>query len=198
MDDRRDAVMERLTSAYARGIIDVEEFERRAAEVAGSAVGDDLKRLVADLPRDPEEAPPPPAAGRGTPRAAERAASASFRVNPGPSPARGEIVALFSSSQRVGRWTAPRRLEAIGLFGSCHVDLRDADIPADGMKIEAVGIFGSVGVIVPEGVEVRVSSVAVFGSSGGGDRAGEPGAPVVEIEAVGIFGSAGVVVKPRD
>uniref|UniRef100_UPI0026EC23E0 LiaF domain-containing protein n=1 Tax=Gracilinema caldarium TaxID=215591 RepID=UPI0026EC23E0 len=92
--------------------------------------------------------------------------------------------------------TLPKRLDSVAILGSCLIDLRQADIPPQGGRIEAVGIFGSVQILVPPGLNVRVNGVSILGStSGNGDIVGDPAAPWVEIEAVAIFGSVEVKVS---
>ena len=199
----RDSIIDTLTAAFSDGSLPMEEFERRVELANRTDTADALRALVEDLPRPAADAPPLPArTGRSV--ATRRTAvagrpSLAYLENPGPSPGQGEIVSIFSSNRRVGRWTAPLKLEIESIFGSGYVDLREALIPREGMRIEAVGIFGSTSIVVPEGVNVRVESTTIFGSVTGGEiRAEDPSAPTIVIEAVAIFGSVGVQVKSRE
>jgi hypothetical protein len=188
MVDERESTIQRLTEAFANGILPMEEFERRVELANRTAEREALRLIAADLPLAREDRQP----------ARAKSNSGAYLVNSGRVPEKDEVVSLFSSVQRVGNWTAPHKLDAVALFGSSHIDLRNALIPREGMHIDSVGIFGSVTIIVPEGVNVHVKNVAIFGSAaGGGTQIEDEDAPTIEIEAVGIFGSASVQIKRR-
>ena len=188
-ENERERVIDRLTAAYASNALTVEEFERRVESANKSDDAARLRELLTDLPRETADAPPVPAR-------ADR--DAAYLINRGRVPKKDEFAAIFSSAERVGTWTAALRFEAAAIFGSGHIDLRNALIPREGMKIEAAGIFGSLSIVVPEGVNLRVRNFSIFGSAtGGGSVPGDPDAPTIEIEAVGIFGSCAVKVSRR-
>lgn len=196
MEDQKERAIDRLTSAYAASRISMEEFERRAELVSQAENEAELRRLVEDVPREATHAPSVPTFRDPIERRAD--ASAGYLVNRGKAPKKDEFAALFSTAERVGTWTAARHFEAAAIFGTGLVDLRDAIIPREGMKIEAAGIFGSLVITVPRGVNVRVKDFALFGSvSGGGERFGDDDGPLIEIEAVGIFGSCTVKYESR-
>jgi hypothetical protein len=187
--EKREATIERLTAAFTEGLLPMEEFERRVELANRTEESEALRSLTADLPRVQGDRPP---------ERTKRNSTGTYLINEGKAPTKDEVVSIFSSVQRTGNWAAPRKLDAVALFGSSHVDLRDALLPRDGIKIDAVAIFGSVSIIVPEGVNLRVRNVAIFGSAGGGgNRLEDEDAPTIEIEAVGIFGSANVLIKRR-
>lgn len=191
----RDEAVERLTKAFSAGTIDMDEFERRVDQ-AQTADEMELRRLLRDLDRDAGPSSSP--AGRRPRTDPAPGATESFIVNEGRVPRKGEFAAIFSSAERRGSWTAPQKLDAAAIFGSGHLDLREARLPARGMRIAAAAIFGSLGVIVPEGVNVRIRGFSIFGSSSGSDEIFvRDGAPWIEIEAVAIFGSCGVQIRPR-
>ncbi len=173
----------------------MEEFERRVELANRTDSADALRALITDLPRHVSDSPPAPA-----PAPARTSGTVpAYLENPGRPPAQDELISIFSTNHRVGRWTASRKMEVTSIFGSGNVDLREAMIPRGGIKIEAVGIFGSTTIVVPEGVNVRVQRVTIFGSvSDGGNRIENPSAPTLEIEAIGIFGSVNILVKARE
>ena len=82
--------------------------------------------------------------------------------------------------------------ELTAIFGGVQCDLSRAIIEKD-CKINATAIFGGVDIIVPRGVNVKVSSTNIFG--GTSDECDKtPDAPVtIYIEAVSVFG--GVDIK---
>lgn len=183
MKNVKDRVIDGLTAAYAADAISVEEYERRVGLVASSRDGAEAESALADLPTEfrslPQERPE------------------TERV-PAPRKRHGEILAIFASVERGGRWTPSPILEASVVFGSAFVDFREADLPREGVRLEANAVFGSLVVVVPEDVNVHVRSNAVFGSSSGGvDRYVGDSAPTLDIEANAIFGNCEVKVARR-
>ena len=105
---------------------------------------------------------------------------------------------MFGNESRKGRWRVPERLSARSIFGDCHVELQDATVTAPVTTIAARATFGAVTIVVPEGVEVRLTGHAVFGTKESrvrGDPA--PGAPVIEVRASAIFGAVNVRTPRR-
>jgi len=194
----RELAIDKLTEAFSSGHLAMEEYERRV-DLAQGADEATLRALLADVEGDPAASPVnAPSIREEAPVSPGVLDKGSYRVNVGEAPLKGEMAAIFASNGRKGRWLAPRRFDAAAIFGSGSVDLREAAIPAEGMRIQAAAVFGSLGIIVPEGIRVRVTSAAIFGSAGGVDEDfGDAEAPLVEINVAAIFGSCGVQVKPR-
>ncbi|MGH3321825.1 MAG: DUF1707 SHOCT-like domain-containing protein [Streptosporangiaceae bacterium] len=91
-------------------------------------------------------------------------------------------VAFFGSEERRGRWVVPTRQPALSVCGNVVLDLREALLQRRELVIDATAICGGIEVIVPEGVEVRMSGKAVLGGKSSKVRGPvEPGGPVVEI-----------------
>lgn len=219
----RDRTIDALTSAFAAGELSMDEFEKRVETANRSDDEATLRRLLADLPRFAGDDRGQVSSANYTVSASSAAGTASTNSTTGADNtawsrdwkqyadsmkdryrhARGyeyrrkaDQVAIFSSSRRIGRWTLPKRLDSVAIFGSCLIDMRQADISPEGGHIEAVGLFGSVQILVPPGLNVRVNGVSIFGSAtGSGDIIGDSAAPWVEIEAVAIFGSVEVKVS---
>jgi hypothetical protein len=75
------------------------------------------------------------------------------------------LSAMFGSTKREGRWTAPMSLDIECIVGEVHVDLRDATFGADLLEIHADVYLGEVVITVPSGTEVRNECANVLGSS---------------------------------
>ncbi len=74
-------------------------------------------------------------------------------------------------------------------FGECKLELQDASLHARVTVLDVKAVFGSVEIVVPEGVEVRLSGMSLFGSrSCRVERDTPSGAPVVEVRGSAIFG----------
>ncbi len=86
-----------------------------------------------------------------------------------------------------------RGCELTATFGGVKCDLREAILTADA-AIKATAIFGGIDIIVPEGVNVKVSSNSIFGGvSNKSETASLPDAPTIYINALCMFG--GVEIK---
>jgi hypothetical protein len=178
----RDAVVEELTGQFANDRITMEEFERRveAANSARTRVG--LESLIADLAPLPSKKPQ---------KVAEE--NLPYRVNRGTVPDASASVAIFSGTERRGAWVAPKNFVALSIFGGSKIDLREAELPPDGMAIDVLCLFGGTDIIIPEGVNIVVQGFGLFG--GFSRRAPErhyPGAPTITVRGLALFGGAEV------
>lgn len=170
-DADRDAAVERLAAAAGDGRLSLEEYSGRTDRALAARTRGDLEGLTRDLAPTAQSAP-----AAGTAR----------------------LLAVFGNETRKGRWRVPERLAARSVFGDCHVELQDASVTAPVTSIAAQAIFGAVTIVVPEGVEVRLSGWAVFGTKESRVR-GEPapGAPVIEVHASVLFGAVNVRTPRR-
>lgn len=78
-----------------------------------------------------------------------------------------QMTAFLGRSRRLGLWQIPPKSTVFALFGSCHLDMRQAyaDKELEQVKMKVTSIFGGVEIIVPDGVEVRPSGAAFLASS---------------------------------
>jgi hypothetical protein len=117
----------------------------------------------------------------------------------GNAPERGEAVAIFGGTRRVGAWSVPRHLHVTAFFGGVELDLRTARLPPGPIDLDVTATFGGVQVIVPPTLAVE--------SARHGDLSAvlsrwivprphpDPDVPVVRIRGRAIFG--GVSVETR-
>lgn len=178
-DADRDRYAVVLQEAYAQGRLTRVEYDERLDAVLNAKTYSELEPLVADLPAENLPVPRPP-------HAAVPVAS------PGP-----PMVAVFSTVERKGVWSLPEDNNAVAVFGTVELDLRQAQLQARDTVIRAYAIFGSVEVVVPPAMTVLVDGVGVFGDF---KRAGEQAAPVadapvVRVSGLALFGSVAVKVK---
>ena len=137
---QRETVVERLSSAFAHDVIEVDEFERRVEEAYRAATRGDLVRLTADLP---------PSASQVTGVAAARASAES----PAPLPVR--VKGLFSSIERGGYVAVPPRMEIVAHFASIELDLRNAWFLPGVTELEIRAVMGNVEIQLPPDVEIE-------------------------------------------
>ncbi|MFI9807214.1 DUF1707 domain-containing protein [Streptomyces sp. NPDC052301] len=184
-DADRDRVADILREALAEGRLTAEEHAERVEGVLHAKTVGELEVFIQDLP-----------AAHQRPAAAY--APAPPRPTPGAVPAEADanVVAVFSSAVRRGRWRAGRRLHAYSIFGSVEIDLSEAIFEYQQVVIKAVSVFGDIQIRVPENVSLRGTGGGVLGNfevdtldSVEGD------APVVYVDGWAVLGN--VEARPR-
>jgi hypothetical protein len=162
--DRDDAVVA-LREHLAEGRLTLEEFAARAERALAARTLDELRSVASDLPTAVQRSRRPPA-----------------RIT----------IAVFSNTQRTGRWRLGRFSSAFVLFGDGDVDLRQAVLDGAGATITAFVLFGNVDFYVPEALEVDFGGVTVFGHrrEWGRDASAHVDAPLVRIRVFSLFGTS--------
>ncbi|MFG3495112.1 DUF1707 domain-containing protein [Streptomyces sp. NPDC047928] len=181
-DADRDRIADILRDALAEGRIDADEHAERIDAVYRAKTVGELEPLVQDLPAA--------RTGSGEP-------ARSYAYGPDePTGPTENLVAVFSSSTRRGRWRIGRRTSAFSLFGSVEIDLTEAVFAQRLTTINAASIFGNVEVRVPENITLRGSGTGVFGNFEVVTlEASDPEAPVVVVNGYAVFGN--VEAKPK-
>ena len=175
-DSEREATVAHLREAAAEGRLDVEELVDRIDAAYTATTRAELEPLTADLPEPNGAAYAAPAERRAT----------SF------------VLSIFGGSDRAGRWRVAERVRVVNIFGGADLDLREATLAAPDVRLTVISVFGGSDVIVPEGINVELSSFALFGGDQlklGGAQA-VPGAPTVHVRCVSVFGGTDVSTKP--
>ncbi|WNF29283.1 DUF1707 domain-containing protein [Streptomyces sp. C11-1] len=183
-DADRDRIADILREAMAEGRLTADEHAERVDLVYRAKTVGELQPLVRDLP-----ASSAPAAERPGPR--------PYSYGPeAPDGPADNLVAVFSSSVRKGRWRVGGRTNAFALFGSVEIDLTEALFGQRFTVINATSIFGSVEIRVPENISLRGNGTGVFGSFEVKTlESADPEAPVVVVNGYSVFGS--VEAKPK-
>ncbi|MEU8503237.1 DUF1707 domain-containing protein [Streptomyces brevispora] len=181
-DADRDRIADILREAMAEGRLTAEEHGERVDAVYRAKTVGELEPLVRDLP---------------APGGAARPATAPYAYGPeAPAGPADNLIAVFSSSTRRGRWRVGGRTNAFSLFGSVEIDLTEALFGQRLTVINATSIFGSVEIRVPENISLRGSGTGIFGSFEVVTlESGDPEAPVVVVNGFSVFGS--VEAKPK-
>ncbi|MER5260037.1 DUF1707 domain-containing protein [Streptomyces sp. NPDC002855] len=186
-DADRDRTADILREALAEGRLTAEEHGERIDGVYRAKTMGELEPLVSDLPAaggaaypagTPEPAPSRPSDGVVPPVADEN------------------LVAVFSSSVRKGRWRVGRRTHAYAIFGNVEIDLSEAIFEQRQVVIKAVAIFGNVEIRVPENVSLRGSGAGVLGNFEVDTLDSvEQDAPVVFVDGYAVLGN--IEAKPK-
>jgi len=185
-DADRDRIADILREALAEGRLTADEHAERVDGVLGAKTVGELERFVRDLPAFQS---------RSTSSAY---ASTSDRPAPGAIPADPDenVVAVFSSSVRRGRWRPGRRMHAYAIFGSVEIDLSEAMFEHRQVMIKAISVFGNVEIRVPENVSLRGTGGGVLGNFEVYPRESEErDAPVVYVDGFAVLGK--VEAKPK-
>jgi hypothetical protein len=169
-DAERERTVERLGAAAAEGRLTLEELSERVTAAYEARTQDELDALVRDLPAEPGAQP------------AARRRPTRF------------LFSLFGSTEREGRLRVRRRVTCLTAFGNIDLDLRQATLEGDVIRIVAIGAFAALDVYVPEGVEVDFRGLALLGHARarGDDPPPRPGTPLVRVTALSLW--AGVDV----
>jgi hypothetical protein len=173
-DTDRDRVVAMLAEALADGRLDAEEHAERTRVALSARTLGELAGLTADLAA-PSLQP--------------------LRVDGGM-----VIAGLFGNEVRDGRWVVPESLTVSAVFGEVTVDFREALLQSPHVTLYATVIGGRLRMIVPEGVEVVVSSRAGFGRLRGATAIAIPRdstRPVIEVRAFSVAGDIQVRTPPR-
>jgi hypothetical protein len=136
---RRDEVIDLLTDAFARDLLDTAEYEYRVGQA--NAV-DDLARLnslVADLTKTRERS-----------------------LQKYPSPGSMDLSAVFSTQHFDGDWLTNEHVKLRTFMGSVVCDFR-RPVLGPLTRVEIRAIMGEVKIIVPKGVRIQVNINPILG-----------------------------------
>jgi hypothetical protein len=157
-DSDRERVIALLGEALADGRLAHEEYsERMPLALAARTLGD-LAVLTTDLAA-PEHQP--------------------VQLNGGE-----PVAALFTTTDRRGRWVVPAAMTCYAAFGEVVLDLREAILQERHVVITVYALFGKVRIIVPPGVEVVMNGTDILGRQRGGTAKRVPTSsevPVIEV-----------------
>ncbi|MGW6540055.1 DUF1707 SHOCT-like domain-containing protein [Streptomyces sp. NPDC055051] len=184
-DADRDRIADILAEALAEGRLDAEEHAERVEAVYRAKTVGELEPIVRDLPA----AGGAPSAPRAEP------APAAY----GPEDAEGnadQLLAVFSSTTRKGRWRVARRTNAFAIFGNIEIDLTEAIFAQPLTTINATSIFGNVEIRVPENISLRGSGTGILGNFEVTTLEGvDPQAPLVVVNGYALLGN--VEARPK-
>ncbi|MET8635391.1 DUF1707 domain-containing protein [Streptomyces sp. NPDC057746] len=184
-DADRDRIADILRDALAEGRLTAEEHAERVEGVLNAKTVGELDLFVRDLPA---------AHARRT----GTAYAPPGRPAPGTVPTEPDanVVAVFSSAIRKGRWRPGRRLHAYAIFGSVEIDLSEAIFEYQQVVIKAISVFGDVTIRVPENITLRGTGGAVLGNFEVSPLdSGEQNAPVVHVDGLAVLGN--VEARPK-
>jgi hypothetical protein len=197
LDLERERVVQELCSAYAHDQLTTGELETRLDQAYKSTDRGELATLLMGIPAvhlpvpAPRYAPPPTYAP--APRSPARPApDARGRALP---PDEARFVSVFSEIKKVGAWVVKPRITARTIFGSIHLDMREAEIPMQGVDIDIDATLAEAIIILPPGVGADVDCSSILGTVEDKTKPALPGAPRVRVRGGAVMASITVVTK---
>ncbi|WP_128379642.1 DUF1707 SHOCT-like domain-containing protein [Streptomyces cavernae] len=180
-DADRDRIADILRDALAEGRLTAEEHAERVEGVLRAKTVGELEPFIRDLPAAtaPPAYTPPPTRPTGIPAVVD-----------------DNVVAVFSSASRKGRWRVGRRTHVYSIFGSVEIDLSEAIFEYQQVVIKAISVFGNVEIRVPENVTLRGNGGGVLGNfEVDALDSDQQGAPVVYVDGMAVLGN--IEAKPK-
>lgn len=168
-----------LSDSYARGVIELEEFERRVEAAHRAATSRELAALIEDLP---EPAPEAPASGR------------QVALSDDEQPVR----TILADRRLRGDWLESRQVDSYSLMGNAEFDFREVALPRETVELRVFALMSSIVITVPEGVPVRLEVMPVLADCKEGRRVqrrlvrGQPG-----IRVTGTIVMSSIKVRVR-
>lgn len=182
----RDKIIARLSDAFANGVLEVEEFERRVTVAQRSDSVGEVNALIGDLPAS---GPSGTTAAQPTTRTLVPRAQVQ---------ASGTVLSIMGGAQRQGGWAVPRHLRVVTFMGGAQLDLREARLPEGVVEVSVMAVMGGVEIIVPPNLAVEASGSAIMGGFEHVARAPtepDPAAPLLRVSGLAMMG--GVHIEMR-
>lgn len=209
MDRERQSALDAITSAFALGKINIEDYEVRAEKIQRATALRDIYTQTADLPSQelPREA------GRGhldasrrTPGREAPSRPASYR-RPAAPPEEDLFVeerngspefslCVMGDRKMAGDWLNSDQATSFTLMGSTTLDLRNTALPPGRLKIDAFAIMGEIRILVPYGLPVKMSAFPFMGEANihsSVEQRVDRRQPWVDISGLALMGS--IIVK---
>ncbi|HEY1536386.1 MAG TPA: LiaF domain-containing protein [Polyangiaceae bacterium] len=185
----RAQTIERLSNAFARDELGLDEFEERLNRAYAAEEVPALDALVQDL--SPE----------ANALQAEVVAPSAALAPVGAPAARPRAVAILGSVERRGQWVVSGSSGALAVLGSVVIDLRDVVLPPGVTTIQVSAVLGSVEIIVPPNLAVESDGSSILGSFEGIQRVPhdpDPESPVLRVQGRAVLGSIEVYTRPPE
>ena len=182
--DERERVIARLSDAFARDLLALEDFEERLALAHRATTPAELLPLTADL-------------GDATTALATTAQPAAL-VPASEVRDHRTLVAIMGGVNRAGGWVPARHTKIYTCMGGVELDFRDAIMPPGVTEVTIYAMWGGVSIIVPPQLAVEVEGIAIMGGFDHALRAPlqpDPDRPKLRVGGVVVMG--GVHVETR-
>lgn len=195
LDLEREEVVQTLCAHYAQDHLSTGELEARFERVYRAPDSAALRTVLEGLPAIRR----PAGSGAVLPVSGDARSTSPLYEPPrqvtGLRDSEKRYVAFFSEIKKEGVWRAPSFARVRAILGTVVLDLREADIPFDGMVIDAEAILGEVRILLPLGVGAEVDCTAVMGEVVDRTQVGSPDLPLVRVRGGATLGTIKVETK---
>ena len=149
----RELKIEELSKYFANDDLSLDELEHRIELVYKAGSVADLEKITADL--------------RGAATVPADYVEAKVVKGKAGLPATYEVpqqrlLALMSSTRRVGRWAVPRELDLVAIMSDTKIDLTHAVLSAAETVIDIRATMASLRIIVPPGMRVITDTSSIM------------------------------------
>jgi hypothetical protein len=194
----REQKISELSTHFANDDITLEDLERRIERVYKAANVAELDEITSDLQ---SAAVPQAPQGRGeiAPFGRKDVAPPLYER------AKDRVLAIMSSTRRVGRWAVPRTLDIVAIMSDTKIDLTSAVLPPGVVDIDVHAVMAAFKLIVPPNVQVisemhsfmadvrsRAHEIAPVGTPVRSD------ATIIRLTGVAFMADVKVVVRHRE
>jgi hypothetical protein len=181
--DERERVIARLSDAFARDVLSLEDFEERLGLAHRATTTAELVPLEGDLGDVVPAAQPVPTTAL-VPASEVR----DHRT----------LVAIMGGVSRSGGWVPARHTKIYTCMGGVELDFREAMMPPGVTEVTVYAVWGGVSIIVPPQLAVEIEGIAIMGGFDHTLRAPpqlDPDRPRLRIGGVVVMG--GVQIETR-
>jgi hypothetical protein len=203
----REQKITELSQHFANDDLSLEDLERRIERVYKAVSMAELESITADLNL------PAVANQAGAPfqSPADRVARVARESNDVVHPSsitelpRTRMLAVMSSTRRVGRWSVPRDLHVFALMSDTKIDLTTASLPVGGVvNIELTSVMASTRIIVSPGMHVIndmhsfLSDVRSSADELAPDNLASARTPVIRLTGTAFMSDVKIKVRRRE
>ena len=188
----REQKINELSTHFANDDLSLEDLERRIERVYKAASVVELEEITADLRQ--AVAPPPESQSLSTP--GSKIVTSAYRA------AEARILALMSSTRRVGRWAVPQRLDVVAIMSDTKLDFTHAVMPDGITDIHLRAVMSSCKLVVPPNVRVINETHSVMSTVRSradellpDDAPASRSSPVIRLTGIALMADVKVVVR---
>ena len=187
----REQKINELSTHFANDDLSLEDLERRIERVYKASSIAELEEITADLRQAvaPSQSLSPSAPGSKIVTSAYRAAE-------------GRVLALMSSTRRVGRWAVPQRLDVVAIMSDTKLDFTHAVMPDGITDIHLRVVMSSCRLVVPPNVRVINDTHSVMSTVRSrademflDDAPASRSSPVIRLTGIALMADVKVVVR---
>lgn len=193
----RENKINELSQHFANDDLTLDELERRIERVYKAANVTELETITADLRS--AAAPPVPAEGVRVGRGGNSDIATAGEIS------RSRVLALMSSTRRIGRWSVPRQLDVRAIMSDTRLDLTHASLAAPLIDLHVKCVMSQFRIVVPPGMRVILdlssfmSDVASRADELGlADAPATANAPVVRVTGFALMSDVKVIVRRKE